>query len=185
MMICETPRFTAGKFILSAYDGVWEPIKSIPEELSPYLSDEVGNTPPSYAGWLQMIDPIALAILRELLLFSCFRAVQERVQKQIDTCPVPEVYERVIMELEQVGYDVCTGNGWRSASCCGEYPIDSIDGSDRPQAIVGANRFGLIDDLMRAVEYCRRNDEIAPEDSPWYPVAVLIDKSSLQRLTHF
>lgn len=167
---------------MSAYDGVWDPVETLPGELRPLLSDDVGNKPPSYAGSLQLTDARALDIIEELGMFACFRGIQREMLSHVDAYPNTEIYQEIYSQLELVGWDVCTGNGWRSASCDGDFPIDPFDGTMEDIDAVNVTRFGLINTLGLAKEYCDRNDRIAPEDCPWYPVAVLVSTSSLSRL---
>ena len=41
---------------MSAYDGVWEPIREPLDEIKDCLADEVGNPSPTYMGNIQIND---------------------------------------------------------------------------------------------------------------------------------
>lgn len=182
MMVCGRPSYINGRHILSASDAVWEPVKSLPDDLRDLFTDDLGNRNVRYPGFLQILDLCVLDNLDDRDLFACFRAVQRKIVGHVSAFPPVDLYRPLMKRLKLAGWDVCTGNGWRSASCDGFFPIDPFDGHAVDDHAYEINEFGLFRELSHSLEYCSKNDEGGPEDSPWYPVGVYITARSYARL---
>lgn len=182
MMICGTPRIAGGRWVLSASDAVWEPIRAIPDRLRQFLTDDVGNRDDLYAGRLQMTDPRLLEELENEGLFACFRSVEQSVLSKLDVLPPESIYASVASKLVRNGWDLCTGNGWLAASCHGLHPIDPFDGSELDANFEMINSYSLFDDPSNCEQYARKNDTELPEHAPWYRVGVLVPKDANRRL---
>jgi hypothetical protein len=183
MMICEGPRRVGDRLLLSASDGVWEPIVSLPAEIRALVTDDLGSHEPTYGGFLQILDRSVLEEVERRNLFACFRAVHQTNADHVGTDPNTALYSELHDELIYVGWDVCVGNGWASASYDGYFPMDSISGELEANE-AQLNRWGLFSSLEDALECCALNDERIPDDSPWYPVAISVDESSYRRLAN-
>lgn len=182
LMICSAPRRLGKRQMLSAFDGVWEPLSRVDCDLAPYLTDEVGNCPPSYAGSLQMTSSALLDVVKGTERYLCFRGVQRDVLEFLDVVPNTLSYHSIEDEFVLVGWDVCSGNGFLSASCHGIYPIDPFTGSDLDESVQRLNNVGLFKTLKQCVGYCAVNDKELPEHSPWFPVGVLITRFDQEHL---
>jgi hypothetical protein len=44
------------------------------------------------------------------------------------------------------------------------------------------NDWGLLNSLRDCCDYCELADREMPQDAPWYPVAVCLDKGTFRRL---
>lgn len=174
MMICNRPRHFGDRRILSASDAVWEPVSELSPEILPYISNEIGNRPPNYAGALQMLDAKLLDILKDFGHMACFRGVEGGFLRMLQVSPPVEVYEKIWSRLEFSGWDICSGNGWLSASAHGVYPIDPFDGQTMNALSFEVNSNGLFDELNDCVAVCAINNKEIPEHCPWAPVAVFI-----------
>lgn len=182
MMVCAKPRRVNNRFILSAYDGVWDALDELPEDIKPYLTDDLGNEVRSYGGFLQIIDQGALDVVNRDGLYACFRGVHAQFREIVDAVPPTDLYEKLISSLIFMGWDICSGNGWRSASTDGYYPINTLTGLDEDENAHQVNEFGLFQELDHCLEYCKLNNHKVAKFSPWYPVAVYLDKFSYTRL---
>jgi hypothetical protein len=111
-----------------------------------------------------------------------FRAVRENDAKIVDTVPNSVFYRQITDELDLVGFDVCSGNGWISASVESEYPVDPISGNLLNIDFDKVNCYSLFYDLDFAFKYLDIVNIEAKEHQPWYPVAVLITPYSRSRL---
>lgn len=182
MMICQAPRAVGQRLLLSASDGVWEPVNPLPAEISVLVTDELGYPQPTYGGFLQLADRRVFEEVESRSLFACFRAVHKTYAAHVDTAPDASLYSDLIDELIHVGWDVCAGNGWASASYDGHFPIDTITGDLDEATEARLNRWALFSSLSDARECCALNDERLTESSPWYPVAIFVDEGSYRRL---
>lgn len=182
LMVCVAPRKLGGRLVLSCYDGVWEAVEQLPEELRSRFTDDLGNTYPQYGGFLQLVDLTVLTELSKYGLYSCFRCVSPEWVKYTDSYPPHSIYASIKNTLCFVGWDVATGNGWRSASTDGCFPIDPFSGEIDEQDKI--NQFGLIRDASDCIFYCKESDITVPDYAPWFPVAVYVDSESYQRLTN-
>ena len=176
VMICEEPKRLLGKSILSASESVWECISEIPHDLKVLLSDDIGNPKPDYAGALQLTDSRAINLVQEMGLHLCFRAVEQNLLSLVSAIPNSKVYKQIQGSLAIVGWDVCSGNGWLSASLIGEFPIDVMSGREIGDQEQTTNEFGLFASKNEALENCAKNDKLVPEHAPFYPVAVMLTK---------
>jgi hypothetical protein len=136
---------------------------------------------PSYAGFLQVTDEGALNILDELGLFACFRAVEVFRLPKIHAVPPSLLYTGLRANLMLVGWDVCSGNGWLSASSHGIFPINPFTG-EVIDVDAKINCFGLFDDADDAERCCAANNLGLSSHAPWYPVGVLLTAKSYERL---
>lgn len=182
VMVCGLPKYFGGRLILSGYHGVWEATEKLPDDIKSYFTDDVGNKDVSYGGLLQMVHKKAFDKISNLELFVCFRGVHEEYLELVQTRPPKEFYESLKDELVLIGWDISTGNGWCSASSEGLYPLDPFTGEILDENIKQLNEYGLFGALENCLEYCRLNNEEIPDNSPWYPVAIYIDKESSKRL---
>lgn len=185
MMICRIPNFLKGRLYLSACDSVWSPVEYIDKFFNKYLTDEIGNTNVEYGGFLQMIDKTILDLLPKKNLYACFRGVEKNIIKHIDVYPIERIYRNILNELIFVGWDVCTGSGWLSASIHGHFPIDIKTGNNIDVNAEKINVFGLFESQYDCILYCDINNDNIPEHAPWYPVAIFLDKNSYTRLKKY
>lgn len=177
MMICYRPKTEGRRLVLSASDSVWETARVLPQTLSKLLTDDVGNANPIYGGGVQLSDAQALGEVARLGLFACFRAVQPIFADHVQTTPPTAIYSSLREEIMHLGWDVCVGNAFAPASLEAEFPT-SMDG----ESDYSLNEWSLLDSLEGAEHYTDLNNKLTPEDAPWYPVAVCVDKRSYQRL---
>ena len=128
VMICSIPKYRNGRLILSCCDAVWDAIELIPDDIAHYFTDELGNDFVEYDGFLQIknIDVIPLLIKRDL--FICFRCVTSEIVSYVQAYPTTGTYEKISNELNLMGWDIASGNGWLSASCHGCFPINPFNG---------------------------------------------------------
>ena len=182
MMVCNKPVYLNGRYIISAYDGVWDAVEELPDDIKSYFTSDIGDKVTGYGGFLQVINPQVLDILNERGLFTCFRGVEEKYLEFTNTVPPEKLYDRLFSQLRFVGWDICIGNGWRSASTDGYFPIDPFTGVAKDKNINQINRYGLFENLENCLNYCKLNNEKVPMDSPWYPVAVYLDQNSYNQL---
>ncbi|QIK79431.1 hypothetical protein G7077_11470 [Sphingomonas piscis] len=181
VMICGAPRAAGQKRLLSASDGVWEPACPLPSTIAALVTGELGNSSPKYGGFLQIADRRALPEIESQGLFCCFRAVHRAYLEHVQTAPNADLYSKLRDELIHVGWDVCTGNGWVSASYDGYFPMDTIGGgleSDEARL----NEWALFGLLPDALACCALNNDRLPASKPWYPVSVCVDRGSHRRL---
>jgi len=183
MMICEQPRKRLGRLILSAYDGVWEAVRMLPEELRHYVTDDLGNVDVEYGGFLQVRDPAIFAQLEALNLFACFRLVDPALIDFLKVEPPVDIYREIQPQLKPVGWDIFCSDGWMSASTNGLFPIDPFTGAVDDLATI--NRFGLIESKEACAVLCKANDDAVPSWAPWKRVCVGLDASSYLRLSEF
>ncbi len=182
MMICEAPKLLNKKLVLSCCDSVWKPVESLPDEIEPYFTDELGNKMVDYGGFVQIISLNVLKLLNKRGLFACFRCITEGYFKHIQANPPKEIYQNLFCDLKPVGWDIATGNGWLSASCHGRFPIDPFTGYETDQNADQINKYGLFSRLEDCLIYCQINNAEIPEHAPWYPVSIYVDKGSYARL---
>lgn len=182
MMLCESPRFVAERFWLSASSSVWEPIAAAPESWRNLITDEIGNSNPDSYESLQLKDRSLLNLIDRAGVFACFRSVNMHNVIQIDVVPDEKVYHEIAGELCFIGWDICTGNGWLTASCHGIFPINPFTGSEIDSNASMINLFGLFEGISDCVEYCRLNNLGIPEHSPWFPVGVSVTKRGIRTL---
>jgi hypothetical protein len=79
MMVCNKPVYLNGRYIISAYDGVWDAVEELQDDIKPYFTSDVGDKVTGYGGFLQVINPQVLDILNERGLFACFRGVEKSI----------------------------------------------------------------------------------------------------------
>ena len=182
-MICQRPKTASHRFLLSASDAVWEPVTTLPPEIATIVTDHIGNPEPDYAGFLQFPDASVLELIEASGHFACFRAVEEPRVEYVSEVPPTAVYQMLRSNLKQVGWDVCTGNGWTSASAHGCFPINGITGDIDQKYDHEINEWGLLTSLNSAETWVSINNADIPEHAPWYPVEVLLDETSYRRLT--
>ena len=183
MMICGAPKMVGHRLLVSASDSVWEPLAEFPYNLQKLLTDEVGNLQQAvpgglYSGKLQITVMRVLGKVQRLGAFACFRAVHEAFASHVDTCPPIAIYSRLRSGLVHLGWDVCVGNGWASASTEGDFPLNGLTGQIDPGGELQFNEWSLLGSLDNARYYCELNDQCIPSDAPWYPVAVCVDEQS-------
>ena len=181
-MICEKPKRFGKYTIVSAYDGAWEPVKRLPNDIAQYVSDDLGNPDVEYGGFLQINNLKVLQIIQNHKFFTCFRGVLVSDLERVQTVPAHEIYQRLEGDLITMGWDICTGNGWRSASCDGYFPINALNGIVEVGSCDLVNEWGLLKEFEKCLEFCLINNKEIPEDAPWYPVKVYLDKGSYNRL---
>ncbi|MBO9664167.1 hypothetical protein [Dokdonella sp.] len=182
-MICKEPRLVSGHIALSAYDGIWEPVDCLPKELRAFVTDDLGNDDVEYGGFLQILHWKVFEMLADLGLYCCFRAVEEEVLSSLNVSPPVEFYQSITGFLELAGFDIFTGNGWRSAATDGIFPIRPLDGEVGSIDGIITNKFGLIEIENDCSRLISLNDEKIPAWRPWHPVGVLLDKYSLERIS--
>jgi hypothetical protein len=182
VMLCKEPKIVRGRKILSGCDSIWSPAEEIPYELEEYLTDELGNKHVSYGGFLQVIDLKILDLLGKFGLFTCFRCIQEKYLDHVQTCPTTQFYKSLLKNLVFVGWDICSGNGWLSASCHGCYPFNPFTGNAINDDYKIINGYGLFANLNDCQKYCKINNESILEHSPWFPVAIYVDHGSYLRI---
>ena len=185
VMICATPKKRLGRSIISASESVWECVSEIPHDLTTLLTDDIGNSRPEYADRLQLTDLRAVDLIAEMGLHLCFRGVEKGLLPLIDVVPNSKIYESIQRNLVIVGWDVCCGNGWLPASLIGDYPIDVISGKGFGDEGQQTNEFGLFASKDAALENSVVNDDLVPEHAPFYPVAVMLTKSSVHTIGTF
>lgn len=192
MMLCNIPKFVKGRIYLSASDCIWDPVEHVDKSIHTYFTDEygspIGDENLDYGGFLQIIDTSTLKIIADRGLFACFRGIERNILdsiKFIPNYPPNSIYEKISHHLVFMGWDICQGNGWVSASCEGIYPVDPLTGEDLDENAGQINRFGLFDQLYNCRAYCEMNNMEIPEHSPWYLVAVYVDDSSYDRLQKY
>lgn len=181
MMICGNPRVAGSLVILSACDSVWGAVDEVPMSLRRYISDDLGNAEVVYGGFIYIHDARAFDELRQLGLYACIRAVDQEGARILEA-PITQPLGELNASLVHVGWDVAHGNGWLSASCDGIYPLDVFSTSDLSPVDRRINRFGLFEDAEDARRCCDQNNKEVTTMAPWYPVAVLVDQSSLARI---
>lgn len=181
-MICPKPNASGHRFLISACDAVWDPGRFLPLEISRLVTDQNGDPAPDYGGFLQFPVPSVLEMLEAYDLFAGFRAVQDTYLNYINEAPPTATYERLRGNLVRVGWDVCTGNGWLSASAHGCFPINGITGEIDETNGFRPNEWGLLPVFEDALMWCSRNSTEIPEHAPWYPVEILLDEGSFHRL---
>ncbi|MCY7281103.1 MAG: hypothetical protein LH610_09465 [Sphingomonas bacterium] len=153
---------------------------SLPSEIRALVTDDLGNPSPTYAGSLQLSDRSVFEEVESRNLFVCFRAAHQTYADHVQTVPNAALYSELRDELIHLGWDVCVGDGWVSASLEGYFPMDAINGKmEADEALL--NRWGLFASLEDALECCTQNNE-QTSDYPWYPVAIAVDESSYRRL---
>ena len=146
VMICQVPRALGDRILLSASDAVWEPVVLLPSDIRARVTDDLGNPSPTYGGFLQLLDLSVLKEIESRNLFVCFRAVHQTFAHLVLTVPDVVLYPELRDELIHLGWDVCIGNGWVSASTEGYFPMDAISG--KMEANEGLlNRWALFDSL--------------------------------------
>ncbi|SMR83554.1 hypothetical protein SAMN04488030_0030 [Aliiroseovarius halocynthiae] len=182
MMICEAPRFVAGRCVVSASDAVWEPVETLPPELRSVVSDELLSGSVVYPGALQATDINITRVARRLGLFLCFRAVETDALSALEIQPASDIYEELSDQLIPVGWDVCSGNGWLAASCHGIYPFDPFVGPNSDNLDLDINDFALLRNLEDCRQCCDLNNQEIPEHAPWFPVAIYLMESDVARL---
>ena len=182
MMICSMPKYLNGMLLLSCSDSVWNPVDVLPDDIRPYVTDELGNQDIQYGGFLQLIDPKGLDLLSSKGLFACFRCITDQYLEHVGTCPPKDVYQSLIKNLKFMGWDIATGNGWLSASSHGSFPINPFTGIAVDSNNSKINEYGLFSSLDDCLKYCQINDTQIPEHAPWFPVAIYVDESSYIRL---
>lgn len=182
MMVCSQPKQTQSRLILSGYDGVWEAIEKLPDDLKPYFTDDIGNKDVEYGGFLQLVDVNVLELINNQGLFACFRGIQKQFLEHVNAYPPEGIYTNLVNKLKFMGWDISTGNGWRSASCDGYFPLDPFTGEARDENISQLNKYSLFSLDKHCLEYCEINNKELPDYSPWYPVAIYVDKNSYNRL---
>jgi hypothetical protein len=180
-MLCRQPRFLGGRLILSGYDGVWNAVDDIPPHLQPYLTNDVGKGEGNYGGLVQITSRKLFNLLPELGLFACFRSVDKALVDELNVRPPTEFYCEIESELQLVGWDIFTGNGWRSASTDGCFPLDPFTGEILGDHV--PNEFGLIRTEIECTDLCAMNNKMVPSWAPWNPVAVYLDRTSYERLS--
>jgi len=193
VMICGLPKLVGHRLLVSASDSVWEPLAELPDEIQRHLTDEVGNPPQGnpprlYAGAVQIADTNALEEVKKLGAFACFRAVHDRFAGHVQTCPPSAIYAFLQGGFVHLGWDICVGNGWVSASTEGDFPLDGLSGRIEPECQHLFNEWSLLGSLDDARHYCELNDQWLPSDAPWYPVSVCVDErsyGSLEALRQF
>lgn len=182
MMICNEPKSSHGCYMISAYQGVWDSVRSVPSNVADLLLDELGNELPKSFDALQPKHKDIFYILDEISLFACVRSVHQRFLEHLDVIPSENVYNDISGDLYLAGFDVCCGNGWMSASLEGEFPNrwnnETIASKDNSPT----NKFGLISDYEECLSYCQINNDLFPDSYPWYAVGVYITNKSLSRL---
>jgi hypothetical protein len=183
MMICEMPRLVNNRWMVSACESVWEPLQFVPSMVGSSFTDEVDNIMPTYGGAVQLSDPSALDILDDAGLFACFRGVEQHLLSHVQTVPPSDLYRAISGQLRLVGWDVCTGNGWRSASCSGFFPIHPFTGEVLSADFRQINAYALFGELEACRACCAANDALASDDAPWFPVAVYLTRRALARLS--
>lgn len=182
MMICGDPKYTGGRHWLSASNSIWECVTEIPPTWQNLLTDDLGNPFPSHYDGLQMLDPHLLGLIDSAGLFACFRSVRLPNAALEGLNPDPKVYQAIERELFHVGWDICSGNGWLSASCHGIFPVNPFTGEVINKGDLLINRFGLIDEYAHCEIYCELNNTAIAEHAPWFPVRVYISKIGAERL---
>ena len=180
-MICNAPKKFQGRHLLSASDSVWECVSEIPQELNAFLTDDIGNAGPNYAGMLQLTDVTAVNLVKEMGLYICYRAVDKEVLPPLSVVPNSTIYEEIQGQLLVAGWDVCSGNGWLPASLIGDFPIEVWGGKETGCDSWRANEFGLFDSESEALKCCATNDKMVPEHAPFYPVAVMLSEFDVRR----
>jgi hypothetical protein len=150
--------------------------------MSALVTDDVGNVAPDYGGFLQIPEPSMLEMLGDHGLFACFRAVQEIHLDLVGEVPPTAVYEELRASLVHMGWDICTGNGWLSASAHGCFPINGITGIIDEANGFQINDWGLLAAFEDAETLSCLNDAEIPVHAPWFPVEVLLDEGSFRRL---
>ena len=124
MMLCNIPKFVKGRIYLSASDCIWDPVEHVDKSIHTYFTDEyrspIGDENLDYGGFLQIIDTSTLKIIADRGLFACFRGIERNILdaiKFIPNYPPNSIYEKISHHLVFMGWDICQGNGWVSASC--------------------------------------------------------------------
>lgn len=167
---------------MSASNSVWEPVERVSNDLLSVLTDELGNVNPSHYDALQLADPMVLRLIEADGLYVCCRMVEDSRTDWVGVVPNKRVYSEIGGSLDFVGLDICTGNGWLSASCHGVYPIDPFTGRSLDDNAEMINEFGLFSELHDCLRYCNTNDKEVAEHAPWFPVGVLVSRESLGRI---
>jgi hypothetical protein len=80
-MVCGPPRRFGTRYILSAYDGVWETASSIPEHILNALTDDIGNSRPDYLGQVQLKSMDVIREIEQLGLYCCFEQYEKMMPK--------------------------------------------------------------------------------------------------------
>jgi hypothetical protein len=184
LMLCKPPMIRGGRLMLSACDAIWETvnIEDIPDDQVRKFTDEIGNPEKAYAGNLQIVEPTALEELDKGDIYPCFRGVLLSDLKKTGTVPNSRLYENIIRSLVLVGWDVCVGNGWISASYEGIYPINPFSGEFLDGNSDQINLYGLFDQLSDCTECCSKNNDNSHGNEEWYPVAIYLTVESIRRL---
>jgi hypothetical protein len=150
-------------------------VSELPDDLKPHFSDDVGNAPAHYGGFLQLKDVDVLPILNVQGLFACFRLVFPEILERLAVRPPTETYTALERNLQPMGWDIASGNGWLSASSHGCYPIDPFTGDSLDDHVREVNSFALFDSLADCEAFCDKNNVAIPEHAPWFPVLVCVD----------
>ena len=182
MMICDAPRRVSERIIISAYDAVWEPAREISPSLKCMFTDDLGNEEIRYLGWLQPKYSNAFDRVDDELLFSCIRMVRKSDIGKTDVVPNTRIHQENAADFVRVGWDICNGNGWVSASLDGDFPINPISGEVRGEGIEMLNGYSLFERLEDCDRFCDLNNEPPHESPPWYVVGVYLTSRSLGRL---
>jgi len=159
---------------MSAYDGVWEPIREPLDEIKDCLADEVGNPSPTYMGNIQINDLGCIITILNHGVVPCFRVIEASFRALVSVVPPSSNYSKLRNGLLLAGWDLCCGNGWVSASMDGIFPIDPITGEERNSDSKLINDNSLFANYSDCKMYADKNDEYFPQSSPWYPVAVAL-----------
>lgn len=182
LMICGLPKCLDGRLILSCYHGVWEAVTCLPKEIKPYFTNDVGEADVTYGGLLQLVDIKVFDLLEKFDLYACFRGIEKQYINHVNVAPPTRLYQNLISKLDFMGWDIAMGNGWCTASVEGFFPINPFTGEILDENISLLNRFGLFETWEHCMNYCQINNQRLPNESPWYPVAVYLDRYSHSRL---
>ncbi len=187
VMVCNEPHKIGNRLFCSADSSVWKNVSQM-KELKKYFTDSVGVSD----FWegdegrddLQMIDEKAIYYVGKYRYFCCFRAVFEADFNLLQVIPPEMLYKKLMPELCFLGWDVCTGNSFISASCHGVFPINPFDGQVNDTIAINLiNNFGLFFTSEGSRLFCNLNNSEIREHRPWYPVGVFTDKNSFMRMT--
>jgi hypothetical protein len=165
-----------GRLVLSCYDGQWDAVQEIPAQLAQGFSDDLGNPVVEYGGFLHMKNESVIDAALSLGFFLCVRAVEDEILPMLDLRPEP-MSNLIERRFIRVGWDVATGNGWRSASCDGLFP-----GDEGTNDVFILNEFSLIEKFEDCVSYCEKNNRVNLTMAPWYAVGVYVDKEAIPSL---
>ncbi len=169
-LICRSPLRRGGRYILSA-----SPLgldAAIPEEVRARLTDGLGNPSPVWSEDVQFPDLAVLSLIEARGLVALFRGVRACDLDYVLGVAPAHRYAEILTHGSRLGWDICSGNGWLTASAHGAFPVDTVTGEALSDGGEALNGFALFDDLGDCLDWIAENDRDSPEHAPWYPVAL-------------